>query len=302
MVQCNVCNKDIEPDKLITCKNCKIPVHVECTDIIRKDRGRPATNCRDAENKQDSEQSEDEEVSMSALKNLMLDMAKKLDKINKATEEIPAMQVSLKFLSDQHDTFKKNQDIQIKDIKELTKKIENLQEEKKQQDKTITELTDKLHEMEQRQLSTFIEISNVKNITNERVKDTVALVAAALNVNDTLGSIERMYRVQTRKNDRPAKIVVKFCSEGARARWLDKTVSRGLSSHTVFKDDSSERIFVSEHQSAYYRRLFYLAKERSREKSWRYVWMKSGRIFARRDESMTPIRIFNESDVNNRII
>jgi Baculovirus FP protein/PHD-finger len=310
-MKCTTCESEIEPDKLITCKTCKNPYHLDCTDLKKGLRGRPATAkwdcqvCRDNKDTgSDMSGDDDGNSQFKKLEIMIASLTTSIGKIKLSTDEIPGIQQALNHQSDQYDEILKNQETQAKDIKELTKKVESLKEEKLQQQKIISDLQNKICELEQNQLNKNIEITNVKKINNENVKDTVEKIAKALNLSDTVPEIEHVYRANTNRTDRDPKLVICFRSGAARNAWLErKRECKNLTSDSVFQDaNKTTKIYVNEHMSPYYKKLFYQAKEKAREQNWKFVWIKNGKIFARSNETMSIIRINNEGDLARKMV
>ena len=59
-----------------------------------------------------------------------------------------------------------------------------------------------------------------------------------------------------------------------------------------------KRIFINDELTALNRNLLWNAKIKAKEHNWKYVWIKDGRILAKKNDADRPIYIRKLSDVN----
>lgn len=111
------------------------------------------------------------------------------------------------------------------------------------------------------------------------------LIANAFNLADTMELVDNAYRINTSKNNRPAKIVVAFRNESTRARWLERKKNCRLTSHDIFKDNSTERIWVGENMTASLRKLFWECRVKTKQVGYQFCWFRNGKIFVRATEA-----------------
>lgn len=77
-----------------------------------------------------------------------------------------------------------------------------------------------------------------------------------------------------------------------------KLMNRSLGlSMEASKNEANHPIFVNEHLCQYLKRLLGMAIARKREHGWKFVWVKKGAVFARRDETSPVVAIKLESDL-----
>jgi len=63
-------------------------------------------------------------------------------------------------------------------------------------------------------------------------------------------------------------------------------------------ENASERnVFIYEQLSPYFKDLMWKAKQKGRDKQWKFVWSTGGKLWARKDENSRPVRITSESDL-----
>ena len=61
------------------------------------------------------------------------------------------------------------------------------------------------------------------------------------------------------------------------------------------------KVFINDELTATNRKLLWCANQRAKECSWRYVWVKEGKIFMRKDEKNRPTLIQFEEELNQII-
>jgi hypothetical protein len=62
--------------------------------------------------------------------------------------------------------------------------------------------------------------------------------------------------------------------------------------------DNLQGVYVNELLSSYFSELFWKAKMRCKEKQYKYVWVKYGRILVKKDPNSHTMRINDEKDLN----
>lgn len=168
----------------------------------------------------------------------------------------------------------------------------------------VAQLRLELNDREQECFSNDIEISGLTEKPGENVLQIVTLVAKKIGVNlqdvdivsaqrsgprrDTLSSGEQL---------RPRPITVRLTRRALRDDMLRAArVRRGADSSSVI-DGEPRRFYVNERLTKLNRFLFYKAKEECRNKGWKYVWTKGGRIYVRRAFDALVQRVRVEGDL-----
>jgi hypothetical protein len=173
--------------------------------------------------------------------------------------------------------------------------VNQLTSDLKEKDVDISRLNDKINELEQNQLAQNLEIHGIHTVEGEDVAGIVCKIGEAMGV-ATTGVIEA-YRVVTKRPNVVPPIVVKFSSSSARATWMDKKKTRNLTVGKIFKVQSNVNVYVNEQLSSLHKNLLWKAKILAKEREYKYVWTKYGKIFARKNDSMGIVRIRNEDDL-----
>ncbi|KAG8246213.1 hypothetical protein J6590_089497 [Homalodisca vitripennis] len=93
------------------------------------------------------------------------------------------------------------------------------------------------------------------------------------------------HRIPSYNKRRTAPIIVKFATYEERDVWISnfKAVRPLTASKVNPSFNSSEKIFINEHLSPENKQLLARAKESARDKNYKYVWSRDGKIFMRKE-------------------
>ncbi|CAN8013773.1 unnamed protein product [Ixodes persulcatus] len=131
-----------------------------------------------------------------------------------------------------------------------------------------------------------IEIHGVKEYENENLVTVVTDLATKLQLPPpTSQSIETAHRLRAREG-RTAPILVRFTERSTRDMWIKKRVSL-----------KGEGIYVNENLTRTLKNLFWNTKKTAREKNYKFVWVRNGKIFVKEKDGSPVIRIENENDL-----
>lgn len=172
---------------------------------------------------------------------------------------------------------------------------------------TITQLKAELNERDQEMLQNDVEITGITELDGENLMHIVSLVSNKLGVSIEERDISCVQRAGPRRaaaaeSERPRArgICVRFTQRSVRDKLLHAArVRRGADSAGFDIDAQPRRFYVNERLTRFNRQLFYTARAKAREASWKYVWTRDGRIFARRDAGPNNFkyRIRNTHDI-----
>lgn len=175
----------------------------------------------------------------------------------------------------------------------LSAQVSDLSESNKEKDKQINEMDKRINNLEQQMINKNIEIKNI-NDNNISANDVVKTIAASVHVeiNDT--DISNSYRLN-KSND---KVIIEFSSANKKKELMSKISRHRIDSKIINKDDANNNyIYVNDQLTANNRRLLWLAKNKAAESNWKFVWVRNGTIFAKKNEISKPIIIKNAEDI-----
>lgn len=202
-------------------------------------------------------------------------------------KEMCEIKESISFMSNTFDDIKATLANNSKLIKEL--KSENQQIRAQNND-----LQNRLHAVEQQSRECNIELQCVpedraENLVNLSMQLS-SIVKGGLQVNDIL-SVHRVAKLD-KNSQRPRSIIIKLSSPRCRdsflaaAKHFNKSNSndRLNSSHLGVGGDAKKPIYVCEHLPLATKQLHAATRIFARENSFKFVWIRNGRVYLRKDE------------------
>lgn len=103
------------------------------------------------------------------------------------------------------------------------------------------------------------------------------------------------------KPDQPKSIIVTFQSKAVRDKILTKVRKDkpSLNSKDFTSQEPFNPIYINEHLTPYYKRVLYEAKQIKKDKGYKYLWIRDGKILAKKADSDKVMRINSLQDVGN---
>lgn len=196
---------------------------------------------------------------------------------------------------------------------EFQKRIKKLEEQSRADKDYISLLEDKVEDLQREHRKTNIEIKNVpKTNTKETKEDLINMVLClsktiGCNISET--DIKDIYRIRG-KGDAKIKtpIVVETSSTILKTKILKQTKTFNIKNrqklcakHLGLTKDEDDPIFVSEQLTAKGARLYFLARDLSKSKSYKFCWTAYGRVYLRKDEQSPVIAIKSEAQMHRLI-
>ncbi|XP_075990279.1 uncharacterized protein LOC142985924 [Anticarsia gemmatalis] len=144
-----------------------------------------------------------------------------------------------------------------------------------------------------------LEINGVPEESAENLVSLVTQIANTVRCEITNDAITHVTRVakQSKEANRPRSIIVKLKSRTLRDSLLsatmkfNKTQDPKLNSHHLGYGGKQMPVYISEHLSPANKTLHAAARRRAKETGYRFVWIKDGRIYARKDEKSPAVYI-----------
>jgi phage host-nuclease inhibitor protein Gam len=222
-----------------------------------------------------------------------------------------AIQVIITSLQDLTKTFKENFAHLVEELKsiktdltgqvrELSNSVEVLKNNNEEKDKVINALVLQVNDLEQYGRNRNIELINVEETEGEVIEDILSNLAGALGVDLVQSDIEAAHRLPSRKADRAPRIIVQFLSRKKREEFLrnKRTVVTSNRLTGVNSQDGQKKVFINENLTSFYRDLLWRAKTRAKEVGFKFVWCRRGKIFARKDEATSVLKINSLQDLD----
>nr|XP_049701301.1 uncharacterized protein LOC126055566 [Helicoverpa armigera] len=171
---------------------------------------------------------------------------------------------------------------------------------------TIEDLSDRLANLEQQSRSNNLELQCVPENKNENVYNIVTQLARVVNCEISERDVlhcTRIAKANTSSN-RPRSIVVQLASPRMRDHLLAAIIKYNQAnpqeklncSHLGYAGPKSP-VYVAEHLSPANRALHAAARVKAKEKNYKYVWVRNGRIFVRKNDGAEYIQIKNKNSL-----
>jgi hypothetical protein len=188
------------------------------------------------------------------------------------------------------------------DLDEKNKVIKRLEEENTKLQTLVNKIEDKLAIIEKSSRACNIEIQAVPEINNENVLDLFKKICGVVGVPIENSSIRCCHRVAKMdpSTKRPRNILVSLSSTYQR----DQILSAAYRYNKLHRDNTlgsthlgingeHRRIFVTEHLSPSMKSLYAESRKLAKEFNYKYVWVRYGKVFLRRDDSSSAIYVRN---------
>uniref|UniRef100_A0A2A4IXU4 FP protein C-terminal domain-containing protein n=1 Tax=Heliothis virescens TaxID=7102 RepID=A0A2A4IXU4_HELVI len=203
--------------------------------------------------------------------------------IRKDVEELKA---SLSFHTSEFDKFQ-SEHVELKntarELKDENLKLQN----------TVADLSQRLNYLEQQTRANNLELQCVPENKNENlytiVKQLGSVVDCEIKDSD-ISHCTRIAKLNT-SNTRPRSIVVQLASPRIRDQLLASVIDYNknkthekLNTADFGMAGNKSPVFVAEHLSPAYKALHAATRLKAKEKGYKYVWVRNGRIFVRKSD------------------
>jgi hypothetical protein len=255
-------------------------------------------------------------------------------KLEPIVTKLTAIETSLTFLSSKYDEMLIQDQERKAQIVELKKDLEGVHVKIKQRDSTVSELQQRVDQLEQNGLSFNLELHGVPEVPQstpaEMQKAFAALLqdlAAKVGAPPPADTLADAYRLPSRppktqgQRPLPSPVVLKFKEMSARTAWLKgrnkllpprpprrgdqagtapptaAEVTAGGGNQDAPRHTGPPPVRVYEQLTPKNKRLLFHARKAASDKGFEFVWVRGGKIFARKNENHALLRIFTEEDI-----
>lgn len=204
------------------------------------------------------------------------------------------------------DFLKEEQNDIKSDVTRASERIKELESQKLMLESDINDLNHRLLVLEKSSRSRNVEIQAVPEKKSENVIVLVKKLYEVLNL--PLGEHEvcaaRRVAKFNRESHRPRNILITLQSERQRdnlisafKRFNKSNPRNPITSSTIGVPGDSQIIYVSEHLSAQCKNLHAAVRKYAKEHSFKYVWVKYGRVYLRKDDNGPAIHVKTVEDL-----
>lgn len=331
MVRCGYCEENITGEgDYVQCSNCNRKLHFKCTNItaatfkamttrqkgawkcqLCKDKARQGPSGGERELSEDDKITEENEALKTATDSHVLSLNSELRRdIKDIKKTIKEYTASVEFMSKNYDnvneTLRNNNELLLK----LTEQITDLKAQCAMKDKCIFNMQRQINHLEQEVIRNNIEVTNVPFEKEEDLLKVVKQIGETIGMQINNSDIDNIYRTNKKGTKKESKIIISLTNKLCKTNILSKSRTHGpIKVNTICKklpSTTSERernqiynqtVYINSQLTATNRFLIWQAKNQAKAAGWKFVWVKDGKILARKDEGATVIRIVTADDI-----
>lgn len=306
MASCGVCVKAISSKQLkLECSDCESDFHGSCLKMSKADvdcitadgmnwRCTPCAEKRRKSLRFESVAGDGKLTLDDVMKtiNEIVENQKKQEKSFNASYELihEKLEENIKCVRDQN-----------KSIEKCLKIIDQLVEENTSLNKKVLDLERRVDDMEQYSRVNAVEIHGIPVAQNEDVLNVVKEVGKALDMNIVDTMVDACHRLGKKPGPKgePPGIIVKFVRRFDKEELLRKRRVKKEFSTRHMNMNVDTPVYINESLSAARRRLVAAAREVKRERQYKYLWVRGGKIFLRKEDSAAVIKVACQADLDS---
>lgn len=168
----------------------------------------------------------------------------------------------------------------------------------------IVQLQNELNFFQQKDRLQNLEIVGIPERSSENLNSYILNIAKIAGVVISLADIDYVSRVQARIKitGRPRVIIVKLKSRFMRDSIISGIrKNRGMTTKDLDIPGDIKKIYVNEHLTPANKQLLKKTKEKANASKFQYVWVRDGKIYARKEDNAPVVFIRNEQDLSKII-
>ncbi|CAH2084487.1 unnamed protein product [Euphydryas editha] len=225
------------------------------------------------------------------------------EEFSKIKRQVLEFQESISYMNKQFE-------IAVSDIKLCTESTKQLEIENTALKSKVYDLEARLAQVEQDARQTNLEIHCLPEHKQENLVNTVLQLAKVVSFPLTDNDILSCNRVQkfNPKSKMPRTIICRLPSRLKRDNLLAAVLSfnkanpkKKLNTKLLGYGDAESPVYVSEHLTPANRSLHAATRIKAKEKQYKFVWVRNGKIFVRKDES-SPALVIAHMDALKKLI
>lgn len=331
--ECIVCFKPVPSDGcFMTCASCAHVYHLDaCSGICDRtfrsmgSGKREKWNCRACRNNDSSISVGSANVAMSLVEgdtvsaqlaeintklellyslkfnvDRLCDLPAKVDDLLSLRPSVDAMKETIKGLQE---SVKKCESVMQlvtendKEVKLLRSEVGSLKETMSNQSAVIEQLQTNINSTEQYSRRFNMEIHGIPCAADEDLSVTVNSIALQLKIESYNPSqVVACHRLRSRRDAAPP-ILIQFTSVAVKEQWMNARKKLAM----LPRSGNQQKVYFNENLTRINKELFWQARTKAKEKSYKFVWVKNGSIFEKKNETSTLVRIFGSRDLEKII-
>lgn len=210
---------------------------------------------------------------------------------------VKEVEESVTFINAQYDSMVVEAAAQKQLTQDLRAEVGALQATVTEQAKTIRQLQAEMNDADQQCRLTNLEIQGLPSTPKENLSEVLCDLASKIGIphfkpSDVV-SARRLPSKKAEKPDNAPLILVSFASVALKEQWMGCR-GRLRSLHRV---GTLPNVFLNENLTRANRELFWMARNRGKEKEYKFIWTKNAQIYAKKNADTAPLRINSVGDI-----
>ncbi|XP_028166246.1 uncharacterized protein LOC114357028 [Ostrinia furnacalis] len=222
-------------------------------------------------------------------------------RLREVSDQLAEVRTSMGFLSDQFDSLKSDIDSHGTKIKQLETVNNELRSE-------LITLSNRVRQMDQMSRSSNLELQCVPEHRSENVISVIKQLGHVIN--HPINDCDILYCSRIAKSNpnssRPRSILVKFATPRTRDSVLAASIQYNkthqkekLNTSVLGLDDKRSPVYVVENLTVENKSLHAAARLRAKQLSFKYVWVRGGRVYVRKSDTSEAVFIRDLDTLNN---
>lgn len=228
----------------------------------------------------------------------LLAIRNKIDEVLNLKQVVTDLQNSVQFMSSAYDSLLAQNTARDAEKRVLEEKVASLATTVSHQSGEIGQLRAELNNADQYSRLSNLELHGLSVTKGENLKAELTDLASKLELRGFQeGDIVAIHRLPAKKDKIPP-VLVRFASPSIRETWLlARSRLRSLSEKKVIPS----MLFLNENLTQANKELFWMTRVKAKEMKYKYVWTKNGKIFARKEEGSSLVKVVTKDDIQKLI-
>lgn len=181
-------------------------------------------------------------------------------------------------------------------VKALQAEVSDLQAKVQSQATEILKIRTEQNDSEQYSRLANMELHGLPTSPGENLVASIAELASKLSIAKTFqcSDIQEVHRLPGRR-DGIAPVLIRFSSVSLKEAWMAERGALRLLSQT----GGIPRLYFNDNLTRANKELFWLARQKGKAQGYKFVWVKRGKIFAKKSEGSDLIRVNQITDIDS---
>lgn len=208
-------------------------------------------------------------------------------------ETVNDIQQSVAFFSADYDRILKLATANEQNGKALQVEVSQLKSTVQQQATELQEVRAALNDNEQHSRLANLEVHGQKVSPGENLMSFATSLAAQLQI-PRFGNADilAIHRLPARPDKTPP-ILIRFASVSMKEAWME---ARGALRSRI-QAGSLPKLYLNDNLTRANKELFWQARQRGKERGYKFVWVSRAKIYAKKAEGCVPIRVNHQLDI-----